>query len=86
MDTAVSQIMVRGALHSGDHYRVCHQPFEQGEGTACLHFVFPGVVISRLDWKTTRYLVARHPQQEHILKMNHCLKGRAECRMHDGCF
>ena len=86
MDTAVSQIMAEGALPSGDSYRVCHQPFEQGEGTACVHFVLPGVVISRLDWKTTRFLSAHHPQQKHILKINHCLKGRAECRMHDGCF
>ncbi|MGI5985940.1 MAG: helix-turn-helix transcriptional regulator [Clostridiales bacterium] len=56
----------------------------EGEGVASVYPVFPGIEVIVLDYQTS-LLNPTIRKQLNVLEINHCLEGRAECRMKDGC-
>lgn len=55
-----------------------------GEGIASVFPVFPGIEVVELNFHAFHYTPTVH-RQMHILEISHCLEGRVECRMSDGC-
>lgn len=56
----------------------------EGEGIATIRPVLPGVEVVELAFSAPRYVPTLHPGRD-LMEINHCLAGRAECRMGDGC-
>ncbi|WHI60012.1 AraC family transcriptional regulator [Mammaliicoccus lentus] len=56
----------------------------KGQGTASVHSVLPGVEVTIFNFQTSAFVPTVHLNMN-ILELNHCLEGRAECKMKDGC-
>lgn len=57
---------------------------DMGKGNASVYQVFSGIEIVLLDFKASGY-ITKVSREVNVLEINHCLKGRAECCMADGC-
>lgn len=66
----------------------CHTSYKQklveGEGIASVFPVLPGIEVIDLNFHASHYIPIVQ-KQLNILEIAHCLEGRAECRMSDGC-
>lgn len=72
-------------VESGENYKLFRQTLAGGEGEAAVFSLLPGIELCRLDVSAPYYLP---PPSESFqaLELSHCLEGRAECQMNDGCF
>lgn len=71
-------------IEQDEHHITYKQNLEEGEGTASIYPLFSGIEIIQLDFQASRYIPVVY-REKNILNINHCLEGRAECRMSDGC-
>ncbi|AZS14188.1 AraC family transcriptional regulator [Paenibacillus lutimineralis] len=71
-------------IEQDEHYITYKQNLVEGEGTASIYPLLSGIEIIQLDFLASHYIPAVH-REKNILTINHCLEGRAECRMSDGC-
>lgn len=71
-------------LVENNQHDVYHMNPNEGEGTASVYSVLPGVEVIIFDFQASHYMPALQPNRN-ILELNHCFKGRAECKMKDGC-
>ncbi|WP_198042679.1 AraC family transcriptional regulator [Oceanobacillus sp. AG] len=67
-----------------DHHVVYRMNPYEGQGIASVYSVLPGVEVIIFNFEASHYMPTLHPNL-HILELNHCFKGRAECKMKDGC-
>lgn len=82
--SSFSHISTGMSLLLNNHHVVYQLNPNEGQGTAYIYSVLPGVEVIIFNFQTGRYMPTLHPNP-HILELNHCLKGRAECKMKDGC-
>ena len=69
---------------SGENYKLYRRKLAEGEGEAAIFSLLPGLELCRLNISAPYYLP---PSSEGLraLELSHCLEGRAECQMNDGC-
>lgn len=72
-------------VESGENYKLFRQAPGEREGEAAVFSLLPGIELCRMDIRAPYYLP---PPSESLrtLELSHCLEGRAECQMNDGCF
>lgn len=57
---------------------------EGGRGTASVYPLMPGIELAFLEFRAERYSPSVH-KHSRTIELNHCLEGRVECLMGDGC-
>ena len=69
---------------SGDGF-TCYEPdLGSGRGTVTVYDLMESLEVVLVDFDASHYQspIVKRP---HVLVINHCLSGRYECEMHDGC-
>lgn len=75
-----------GTVLQEDEHSIRYQlAISEGSGTAAVYPVMTGIEIVELDFQGAKFLPTLHQQQNNIWEINHCLTGRSECQMGDGC-
>lgn len=71
-------------VECGKNYRLFRQTLSEGEGEAAVFSLLPGIELCRLN-VTAPYYLPPPSEGLQMLELSHCLEGRAECQMNDGC-
>lgn len=71
-------------IKEGHGYTQYELTVKEGKGIASTYPVFPGIQISVIEIKGQGIVPSIHGNGN-IIELNHCLKGRIECQMKDGC-
>lgn len=71
-------------LERGNGWTRYRLALSEGEGTATICPAFPGVEVAVLELRAPCFVPSAHRRGD-VLEINHCLEGRAEFRMGDGC-
>ncbi len=71
-------------LEEKDSYATYKLKLADGDGTASVYPVFPGIEVVKLDISSYRYTPAI-VKAGNAVEINHCWAGRVEYRMKDGC-
>lgn len=81
---SLMNIFAGAPSESGENYRLYRQNSEIGSGEAAVFELLPGLTLCRLELEASHFLP---PPSESagVLELSHCLEGRAECQMSDGC-
>lgn len=82
--SAFSHISTGMILVRNNHHVVYRLDPSEGQGTASVYSVLPGVEVISFNFQTSHYMPTLHSNPD-ILELNHCQEGRAECKMKDGC-
>lgn len=72
-------------VESGKDYKLFRQALAEGGGEAAVFSLFSGIELYRLDIRAPYYLPLPSESLQ-ALELSHCMEGRAECQMNDGCF
>ncbi|WP_289142571.1 AraC family transcriptional regulator [uncultured Brevibacillus sp.] len=81
--TSFSHISTSTIIEQNSHHTVYRLDSNDGQGTASVYSVLPGVEVVYVDIQTRVYVPTY--SSHNIVEINHCLEGRYECRMKDGC-